>query len=300
DFRKVAVGACRITPAFLHYHEISLLSFNSPLRLPNVVVRLFPPLLPATAPVPIVMPPTKNDAASGSPRGSLAGPPPDRDGSMGPSEVEQVEETTERVLRPLPCSRCLRRMVSWDPKGNKPVPACVDTKTASNKCSVCAAMRALRLRNAFRDIRAAVGAGSSLAAAFEEGIEEYKAAQLAGKKALQKKAEMTKDPIKRKAEDEQEEWLGRQRKLVALEEAVTASKKQASAAAQLVKATEDQTAAIRAQTAAQQCAAGALTALNQTFREFLESFNIVNQAALDDPYSRDPSPVLDQDNEDED
>ncbi|KAF6835536.1 hypothetical protein CPLU01_04212 [Colletotrichum plurivorum] len=74
-------------------------------------------------------------------------------------------------LRPLPCARCLRRMVGWDPKGQAPVPRCLDTTTSSNKCTVCAAQRgkpcvplprsaalaALKLRQIFNDIHEETG-----------------------------------------------------------------------------------------------------------------------------------------------
>lgn len=102
-------------------------------------------------------------------------------------------------------------------------------------------------------------------------------------KALQKKANMAnKSDAKRKADEEEEEYLGRQRKLVAIETTASSSRVQAKSLSSLNKgkaaqlgAIEAQTAAIEAQTSAIREQTAAVTGLLGAFLEWSASYSRV-------------------------
>ncbi|KXH66478.1 hypothetical protein CSAL01_13163 [Colletotrichum salicis] len=233
-----------------------------------------------------------------------------------PSAEPSVAAET-RVLLAAPCCRCLAAMAAWRP--GKGLVQCFESSTASNKCARCAGMAGkvcvpvstypsppvwslLRTRadsepQASRKTVAAATALKAIfadladeldpVAAFKNEEDEITTAQLRAKKSLQaKKDDVAKPPHKRQAEEAEEEFLLKCRKVVAAERLATGvlSKQERKEAAALsrraVEAAERQAAAAKAQLAEVRTLASEFKTLAADIKALQESYVKVPSVAF--------------------
>ncbi|WYZ43404.1 hypothetical protein EsH8_IX_000218 [Colletotrichum jinshuiense] len=274
---------------------------DSPVVAPPVDNSQAPaPKVVAAKPAVVAKPTSKGKNTSGpAPPGG-----PAADAPLVPLQLSDDEDDIEgfdAVVRTVPCCRCLRQMVTWNPDapnaGVDPLPRCTESTSASNKCARCYGMRskecvqgnrttasaAIALKNIFEELRTE----SDPRAAWRLELDSNKKAQLAGKKALQRKAENVKKPDhKRKAEEAEEEWLLRREKVEAMKETASAARKQVRATRELVDAQLAHTEAVKAQTEE-------IRSLRTLFGEWGVTYSRVHASDLDSEHGQ----ALDDDEE---
>ncbi|KDN67113.1 hypothetical protein CSUB01_01756 [Colletotrichum sublineola] len=234
------------------------------------------------------MPPPPRPPASGGQGASGAPPAPPRRSRASREEDESV--------RDVPCNRCIRQMADWKPAMTAAfsanLPRCVETQTASNKCTRCANMKGktcvpatrattmagIELRRLFEELNRAADPSR----AYPDVVDEINKAQVAGKKALQKQTNLAKVPdAKRKAEAEEEEWLLRQRSVAAAEASADAARRQAKSAESLAKSAKVATMALEAHTTALREQTAAIVAQTSLLSEWSQTYSQVHAGDLD-------------------
>ncbi|KAK2037015.1 hypothetical protein LZ31DRAFT_636304 [Colletotrichum somersetense] len=196
-----------------------------------------PPTPPAPAPEVAASTSAPAPGPSGDQGGAGAPPAPPRRSAKSRKQDECVCN--------VPCNRCLRQMSDWKPTQVAAflvnLPRCFKTTSASNKCK---RYTKIHGKACVPATRATTMAAIKLRRLFKEEITK---AQLAGKKSLQRQANQAKTPdAKRKAKAEEEEWLLRQHRVVALKASANAARRQAKAAKSLAKTAKVAAIAIKA------------------------------------------------------